>query len=66
MDFLRLISQTDEEEVEILVTVIEEAIDRYCSDSQSHDISDYIERRIEIELKPFGSDDYLLGISEFR
>jgi len=66
MDFLRLINQTDEEEVEILVTVIEEAIDRHCSDSQSHDISDYIERRIEIELKPFGSDDYLLGISELR
>ena len=50
MDFVRLINPTDEEEVEILVTVIEEAIDRYCSDEQVHDIGDYVERRIEIEL----------------
>jgi hypothetical protein len=66
VDFVRLVNINDEEEVEILVTVIEEAIDRHCSDEQSHDISDYVERRIEVELKPFGSDDYLLGISELR
>lgn len=66
MDFIRLVNINDEEEVEILVTVIEEAIDRHCSDEQSHDINDYVERRIEVELKPFGSDDYLLGISELR
>jgi len=66
MDFLRLINPTDEEEVDILVTVIEEAIERHCSDEQIHDISDYVDQRIEIELEPFGSDDYLLGISELR
>lgn len=66
MDFVRLINPTDEEEVEILVTVIEEAIERHCGDEQVHDIGDYVERRIEIELEPFGSDEYLLGISELR
>tara|TARA_R100001129_G_scaffold135805_1_gene97300 strand:- start:21 stop:221 length:201 start_codon:yes stop_codon:yes gene_type:complete len=66
MDFVRLVNSKDDEEVEILITVVEEAIDRHCSNEQIHDISDYVERRIEIELQPFGSDDYLLGISELR
>ena len=63
MDFIRLIDIEEEGEAEILVTIIEEAIEKHCSIEQEKSIVDYVEQRIELENMGFG-DEYLLRISE--
>jgi hypothetical protein len=65
MDFIKLIEIEEEGEAEILVTIIEEAIEKHCSEEVEKSIIDYVEQRIELEQMPFG-DEYLLRISEFR
>lgn len=63
MNFIRLIDIEEEGEAEILVTIIEEAIEKHCSIEQEKSIVDYVEQRIELENMGFG-DEYLLRISE--
>jgi|TARA_R110002096_G_scaffold194030_3_gene376130 hypothetical protein len=63
MNFIKLIDLEEEGEAEVLVSIIEEAIERHCSEEQEASIVDYVERRIELESLQFG-DEYLLKISE--
>jgi hypothetical protein len=63
MNFIKLIDIEEEGEAEILVTIIEEAIEKHCSVEQEKSIVDYVEQRIELENMGFG-DEYLLRISE--
>jgi hypothetical protein len=63
MNFIKLIDIEEEGEAEILVTIIEEAIEKHCSIEQERSIVDYVQQRIELEGLGFG-DEYLLRISE--
>lgn len=63
MDFIKLIEIEEEGEAEILVTIIEEAIEKHCSEEVEKSIIDYVEQRIELEQMPFNTE-YLLKISQ--
>ena len=61
--FIKLIEIEEEGEAEILVTIIEEAIEKHCSEEVERSIIDYVHQRIELENMGFG-DEYLLKMSE--
>lgn len=63
MNFVKLIDIDEEGEAEILISIIEEAIERHVTEEQERSLVDYVEQRIELENMPF-DDEYLLRIND--